>query len=89
MRFCRCRSRTVRVNAEVPGDPLHGGIMALAVQLSNKVDHIAMLEAGEAIVIGVIQLHTWVPIIMKAAAGHMVALDFHAVVGGCLRYADG
>ena len=27
-------------------------------------------------------------VVMKAAAGHMVVLDLHAVVGDCLRYAD-
>ena len=84
----RCWSRTVRVDAEVASEALHSGIMALAVQSGNEVDHIAVLKAGEAIVIGVVQLHAGVVVVMKAAAGHIVALDLHTVVGGCLRYAD-
>jgi hypothetical protein len=62
--------------------------MALAVQPGNEVDYVAVLKAGEAIVLGVVQRHAGVVVVMKAAAGHMVVLDLHAVVGGCLRYAD-
>ena len=85
----RCRSRTVRVNAEVADDALHGCMMALVVQLGNEVDYIAVFEASEAIVVGVVQLHAGAVVVVEDTASHIVALDFHAVVGGCLWYTDG
>ena len=57
-------------------------------ELGNQINHITVSMAAEAVKVRVIQLHAGVLVVMKAAAGHIVALDLHAVVGGCLRYAD-
>lgn len=83
-----CSSRWILGNAEVLGDALHGGIIAFSVQLGNEIDHIAVCKAAETVEIVVVQLHAGVMVIVKATAGQIIALDFHAVMGGSLRDTD-